>query len=230
MPTITTTGTTVSEIASVSDIALTLAIALVLGLVICLTYIFINRKNEYNQGFVLTLVMIPAIISIIILLVGNNVARAFSLAGAFSIIRFRSAPGSSKDITFIFLAMAAGLGCGVGLLLYAALLVIALCLFVAALDLIKFGSPKNKHYILKMTVPEDMNFKGAFDDILEEYTKSFEIRRVKTVDLGTLYQLYYDVVLKPDANEKEFIDNLRCRNGNLNIVLSVVHDVEIKAL
>ncbi|MBE7054129.1 MAG: DUF4956 domain-containing protein [Ruminococcaceae bacterium] len=219
-----------SSIASINEIFVTLLMAFILGTFISLTYMFINRKKDSSQNFIVSIAMIPAIISIIILLVGNNVARAFSLAGAFSLIRFRSAPGSSKDITFIFFAMAAGLGCGVGLVWYALALVVSLCLFLIILDLIKFGTQKNRHYILKITVPEDLNFKGAFDDILEEYTVSFETLRIKTVDLGTLYQLYFDVCLKKDTNEKEMIDKLRCRNGNLNIALAVSSNVEIKAL
>ena len=227
----TTTGAAVSEIASLSDIFSTILIAFALGLAICITYIFINRRTSYSPNFVITMVMIPAIIAIIILLVGNNVARAFSLAGAFSIIRFRSAPGSSKDITFIFLAMAAGLGCGVGLLLYSVILVVLLCLFVVLLDLVKFGKQRNKNYLLKITIPEDLNFKGAFDDILEKYTKYYELTRIKTIDLGTLYQLYYDVTLKSaDINEKEFIDSIRCRNGDLNVAMSIASDLESKSL
>lgn len=226
----TGTGTIVGEIASITDIILTVLIAFLLGIIICTTYIFINRKKETSQSFIITIALIPAIIAIIILLVGNNIARAFSLAGAFSLVRFRSAPGSSKDITFIFFAMAAGLGCGVGLVWYALPLIIALCLFVVLLDAVNFGKPKNRHYILKITVPENLNFNGAFDDVFEEYTTSYEMMRIKTVDLGTLYQLYFDIMLKKDVNAKDMIDSLRCRNGNLNITLSVTSDIEIKAL
>lgn len=225
-----TQGAAFGEVASLSTILITIISSFVLGVAVCLTYMFINRKNQYNQGFIMTLMMIPAIIAIIILLVGNNVARAFSLAGAFSIIRFRSAPGSAKDITFIFLALAAGLGCGVGLLLYTALLVLVLCAFVIFLDFIKFGYPKRQHYQLKITVPEDLNFKGAFDDVLEKYASQYMLLRVKTIDLGTLYQLTYDITLSGDIDEKEFIDTLRCRNGNLNIVLSVGADYEPKTI
>lgn len=223
-------GAITGEIASLSTIVITIIVSFLLGAAICCTYMFINRKEQYSQNFLTTIVMIPAIIAIIILLVGNNVARAFSLAGAFSIIRFRSAPGTAKDITFIFLALAAGLGCGVGLLLYSVLLVIMLCVFVIILDLIKFGRPRKMRYLLKITIPEDLNFKGVFDDILDKYTASYSLIRVKTIDLGTLYQLIYDITIDNDINEKEFIDKLRCRNGNLNIVLALGAEIEAKSI
>ena len=179
------------------------------------------KKGQYSQSFVLTIIMIPAIIAIIILLVGSNVARAFSLAGAFSIIRFRSAPGDPKDITYVFFAMAAGLACGVGLIAYAVLFAVILCAFMVVLSLLHFGKAKHSHRQLKITVPEDLNYKGAFDDILEKYTKSFTLSKVKTTSLGTLYELCYQIVMPDDVNEKEFLDLLRCRNGNLSIVLSL---------
>ncbi len=168
----------------------------------------------------ITLIMIPAIISIIILMVGNNVASAFSLVGAFSIIRFRSEAGSPRDITYIFFALAAGLGCGVGMIGYAMLYVIILCIFVYVLHLCKFGISRTERLILKITVPEDLDYRGAFDEVLNQYAADYELIRVRTVDLGTLYQLVYSVALNKDANEKAFLDELRCRNGNLSISLS----------
>lgn len=206
---------------TVTSALITIFVAFLLGLLISFTYIKTYQKGNHSQSFVLTIIMVPAIIAIIILLVGSNVARAFSLAGAFSIIRFRSAPGDPKDITYIFFAMAAGLACGVGLIGYAALFAVVLCLFMFLLSAINFGRVKKVRKLLKITIPEDLNYKGAFDDVFEKYTQSYELERVKTVNLGTLYELDYNLVTKADMDEKEFLDLLRCRNGNLNITLTM---------
>ncbi|MBU5451233.1 DUF4956 domain-containing protein [Acetivibrio sp. MSJd-27] len=206
---------------SVGTAVLTIVTALLLGLVISFTYMKTYKKGIHSQSFVLTIIMIPAIISIIILLVGSNVARAFSLAGAFSIIRFRSAPGDPKDITYIFFAMAAGLACGVGLIGYAALFALILCGIMLLLHWINFGRVKKTRRILKITIPENLDYQGVFDDIFEKYTSGYELQKVRTIDLGTLYELVYLIDIPDDLNEKEFLDLIRCRNGNLNIVFSL---------
>ena len=209
---------------SVTTTILTILIAFVLGLLISFTYMKTYKRGQYSQSFVLTIIMVPAIIAIIILLVGSNVARAFSLAGAFSIIRFRSAPGDPKDITYIFFAMASGLACGVGLIGYAALFAVILCAFMFLLSAINFGHPKNNRKLLKITIPEDLDYKGAFDDIFDKYTKGYQLSRVRTADLGTLFELNYYITAPEDMDEKEFLDLIRCRNGNLNVVLSMAAD------
>lgn len=211
---------------TIGSALLTFAAAVALGILISFTYMKTYRKGSYSQSFVLTVMMLPAIIAIIILLVGSNVARAFSLAGAFSIVRFRSAPGDSKDITYIFFAMAAGLACGIGLVGYAVVFTALLCIIMAVLSLSRFGKAKNTAKLLKITIPEDLDYEGAFDDIFASYTTHFELDKVRTTNLGTLYELDYHVNLKSDTNEKEFIDLLRCRNGNLNIVLSLAAEPE----
>ena len=195
--------------------------SIILGLIISLVYIKTNTKMGYNTGFSITLIMLPVIISIIILLVGNNVARAFSLAGAFSIIRFRSAPGDPKDIAYVFFTLAVGLTCGMGYIGYGFIFTIILCAVMLILDITKFGMPKNKTMKLKITIPEDLNYEGVFEDILSEYTNSWSIDVVKTRDFGALFELCYTIHMKPESNQKEFIDALRCRNGNLNITLTL---------
>ena len=195
--------------------------SILLGLVISCVYIKTSSKNGYNSGFSLTLIMLPVIISIIILLVGNNVARAFSLAGAFSIIRFRSAPGDPKDIAYIFFTLAVGLTCGMGYIGYAFVFTIILSALMLMLELVKFGAPKGKTMQLKITVPEDLNYEGVFDEVLNEFATSYDLERVRTRDFGALFELYYRVKLKPEANQKMFLDELRCRNGNLNINLTM---------
>ena len=165
--------------------------------------------------------MLPIIISLIIMLVGSNVARAFSLAGAFSIIRFRSTMGDPKDIAYIFFTMAIGLALGVGFIGYAALFAVALCLIMLVLSKLNYGKKKNVPKTLKIMLPENMDYNGIFDDIFVKYTLASEIVRVKTADLGSLLEVVYDIALKKDVSEKNFIDELRCRNSNLTITISM---------
>ena len=210
----------INSITSTSDSGITLtlpmaivamAVALIFGLVISLTYMG-THKNKYQQSFAITLT---------ILFVGSNVARAFSLAGTLSIIRFRSAPGDPEDIGYIFFDIAAGLACGVGLYGYGALFVLLLCLFMIVISKIKFGKPNTTAKNLKITIPENLDYEGIFDEIIKKYSKDYTLQKVRTTDLGSLYELTYSVNMNKDADEKKFIDELRCRNGNLNIVLSL---------
>jgi hypothetical protein len=206
-----------------------LGTALLLGLLISLCYLKTHEKEGYQPGFLITLIMLPAIISVIILLIGNNVARAFSLAGAFSLIRFRSAPGDPKDIAYIFFTLAVGLACGMGYLAYGAVFGAAMCLVMMVLHYSGFGQRRGPGMQLKITVPEDLNFQELFDDVLREYTTGYVLRRIRTAEFGSLFELVYAVDLKPDCDRKQMIDALRCRNGNLNIVLTM-RDSEEKSL
>lgn len=214
-------SSTTGESFTLTNALIVLATSISLGLVISFAYMKTNKKNGYNSGFTTTLVMLPVIISIIILLVGNNVARAFSLAGAFSIIRFRSAPGDPKDISYIFFTLAVGLACGMGYIGYAVIFTVTLCSLMFILNLLKFASPKGKSMHLKITIPEDLNYDGVFDKILNEYTNSYHIERIRTRDFGALFELNYMIQLKDNINQKQFLDELRCRNGNLNLSLTL---------
>ena len=209
----------VSQDITFGSALVTMAVAIIFGLIISITYMLTHRDG-YQQSFVVTLTMLPIILAVIILFVGSNVARAFSLAGTLSIIRFRSAPGDPEDIGYIFFSLAAGLACGVGMYAYGLLFVIVLCLFMAALKILWFGGGSRQR-TLKITIPEDLDYQGAFDDVLKSYTEHSRLMRVKTTDLGSLFELVYKVDMKQRVDEKEFIDALRCRNGNLNIILSL---------
>ncbi|MDR3314851.1 MAG: DUF4956 domain-containing protein [Oscillospiraceae bacterium] len=204
---------------TVEKLLLALGVALALGFLISVVYMKTHKTKTPSKSFALTLVVLPVIITVIILLVGNSVARAFSLAGAFSIIRFRSAPGDPKDITYVLFSMAVGLSCGMGYMLYGAIVAVFLCVVMVVLELTKFGQSKRTQKLLKITVPENLNYQGAFDGILQQYTDSFALTKVKTANLGSLYELQYKITSKDSMNEKSFIDDLRCRNGNLNITL-----------
>ena len=196
-----------------------MGIAFLLGLFISLIYMKTHKTGVYSQSFVLALVMLPIIIALIILLIGSNVARAFSLAGAFSIIRFRSTMGDPKDIAYVFFTMAVGLALGVGFAGYAVIFAIVLCLLMLGLSKINFGTKADLPKTLKITIPEDLDYRGAFDDIFERYTKNYLLRRVRTADLGSIYELTYDISVKSELSEKDFMDELRCRNGNLTVLL-----------
>lgn len=217
------TSDSASSISSASTSAvrllITLGIALILGLLISTVHMKTNRNRTASQSFTLTLVMLPAVISVIIMLVGTNIASAFSLAGAFSIIRFRSAPGDPKDIAYVLFSMAVGLASGMGFIVQAFIVALILCGIMAALELLKFGNPNSAARILKITIPEDLDYQNAFEGVMNKFTLSYNLNKVKTADLGSLYVLEYSVSMKEDKNEKNFIDELRCRNGNLNITL-----------
>ena len=203
-----------------SNVLIVIVTAIILGLSISLTYIKTHKKDGYVPSFTVTLIMLPVIISIIILLVGNNVARAFSLAGAFSIIRFRSAPGEPKDLSYVFFTLAVGLATGMGFIGYAVMFTIILCLLMIIIEVTQFGMAKSRSLELKITVPENLNYEGVFEDILDKYTINWKLARVRTRDFGSLFELSYRICMKQDGDTKKFIDELRCRNGNLNINLT----------
>lgn len=197
-----------------------LASSIIIGLVISLVYLFTHKKEGYSQAFCVALILLAPIVGLVILLIGNNVARAFSLAGAFALIRFRSAPGDPKDIAFVFLSVVMGLACGMGYWFYAAIATVVICLVIIILHLINYAGKKGDIYTLKITVPETLNYVGAFDETLNKYTNSFKLVRVKSVDFGALFELSFTVDLKDDKQMREMLDDLRAMNGNLKIMLS----------
>jgi hypothetical protein len=217
-------STTANTAISLESSIITMIVSFVLGGIISITYMKTCNKSGYSQNFALTLILVPTVIAVIILLIGSNVARAFSLAGAFSIIRFRSAPGDPKDISYVLFTMAAGLACGVGFFGYAVLFTVFLCLLMFTLNIFNFGAKKISQKLLKITIPEDLDYEGAFDEVFTQYTTGFELRKIRTTDLGSLYELVYLITMDNSTNQKEFIDALRCRNGNLNITFVMTAD------
>jgi len=213
-------GSGVSSI-TLSHFIAVMAGSVLLGLFISGIYMLTHKKEGFAADFVVTLIMIPAIISIIILLIGDSVASAFSLAGAFSLIRFRSAPGDPKDISYIFFSVAVGLACGLGYIAYAAVFAVILCMIMVILNLVKYGKNGQQSMVLKITVPEDLNFYGLFDDVLNRYTTSWTMKRIKTSEFGSLFEVIYNIKFKEKMSGKDFIDELRALNGNLNIILTL---------
>lgn len=193
--------------------------ALGFGLVLSLVYLFSCRNELYSKGLSITLVLLPVIIGTVIMLVSDSFARAFGLAGAFSIIRFRSTQGNPKDLVYIFAGLAIGLACGMGYILCAAIITVFICAILLVLGLVNYGSSKTPPMLLKISVPESLNYVGVFDECLAKYTKTWKLVKVKSSNFGTMFDLTFDIKFKNDTNTKEFIDELRTINGNLNILL-----------
>ena len=210
------------------SVIISISIACALGVFISYFYMITFKTLPYSQGFLLTLVMLPTIIALIIMLIGNNIAGAFSLAGVFSIVRFRARLADPKDIAYIFFSVAVGLALGMGYVGFAALFAIVLCGFMFFLCKTNFGSRKNMSKTLRILMPEDLDYESVFDDIFSKYTESSHVKRTKTADLGSLYELTYEVYLKEGMSEKGFIDELRCRNGNLTISMTLTAEQEGK--
>lgn len=210
---------------SVGQVVTCVLSALVLGVLIGLVYMFTHRKTGYTQSYVLAMPMLSGLVATIIVmmcLLANStigITASISLTGAFSLVRFRSAPGDPRDIAYIFFAMVMGTTCGIGFVGYACLIFLILAAVLILFNLINFAAPKTQDMTLKVTIPENLNYNGLFDQVFEKYTTSFVLRRVKTTDFGTLFDLIYSIRVKTDADQKKFIDEIRALNGNLNVTL-----------
>ena len=214
-----------SAVISVTDFLSCLGTALILGLVMALCYMF---RTRYTKSFVVTLALLPAVVCVVIMLVNGNVGTGVAVAGAFSLVRFRSVPGSAKEICALFLAMGIGLIAGMGYLGFALLFALIMCAVFVSYNVMSFGHTKNeaRFKTLTVTIPEDLDYTDIFDDIFEEYTSAHELVRVKTTNMGSLFRLTYEITLKESGKEKALIDQLRCRNGNLEITISRQETVE----
>ena len=208
-----------TRVIEVKDFLLCLGVAIALGIVMALAYMIGSR---YTKSFLVTLSLLPAIVCVVIMMVNGNIGAGVAVAGAFSLVRFRSAPGSAKEIVYIFFAMGAGLIVGMGYLGFAALFTVIMCVLFLIINLLSSIRTKStdRYKTLKIVIPENINYSEVFDDIFAEYTTKCEQVKVKTTNMGSLYSIWYDVKLKNPKKEKEFIDKLRCRNGNLEIAIS----------
>ena len=188
--------------------------ALVLGILAALVF---TRYGHHTSSLTISIALLPPVVALVIMLVNGNIGAGLAVAGTFALVRFRSAPGSAKEITGLFFAVALGLACGMGYIAIAGIFFLIMTPALLILEKLKFGQG-GSHRTLKISIPEDLDYEGVFDQVLREHTKSFELVRVRTTNMGTLYELSYDICLKDGRISKEFIDQLRCRNGNLNIV------------
>ena len=211
--------TDTASVISVADFLLCVGTSLILGLLLALGYMY---RSRYTKSFVATLALLPAVVCVVIMMVNGNVGAGVAVAGAFSLVRFRSVPGTAKEIGTLFLAMGAGLIAGMGYLAYAALFTVILGLVSLLYTRLDLGCRKNDalYKTLTVTIPEDLDYTGAFADLFEAYTVSCQLVRVKTTNMGSLFRLTYDIVLREASMEKALLDQLRCRNGNLEISVS----------
>ena len=208
-----------TSVISIGDFLACIAASLVIGLIMAAAYMV---KTRYTKSFIVTLALLPAVVCVVIMMVNGNIGAGVAVAGAFSLVRFRSVPGSAKEIVSLFLAMGAGLIAGMGYIGYALLFTVILSLVLVLYSFLDFGAKKNAALCktLRITMPEGLDYTGVFEDIFERYTSYHELLSVKTTNLGSLFRLTYDVTLRDPNLEREFIDELRCRNGNLEINLS----------
>ena len=211
--------TDLTAVISVTDFLLCLGASLVIGILMAFAYMY---RTRYTKSFVVTLALLPAVVCVVIMMVNGNVGTGVAVAGAFSLVRFRSVPGTAKEICTLFLAMGAGLIAGMGYLGFALLFTAVMCIMFVLYNRLDFGTKKNSATFktFTITIPEDFDYSGIFDDIFSEFTTSHDLVRVKSTNMGSMFKLTYNVMLRDVTREKEMIDKIRCRNGNLEIVVS----------
>lgn len=194
--------------------------ACLLGLLVSAVYIITSGKKSLMKGFASTLVVITAMTAIVVMFVGNNIAAAFSLAGVFTLVRYRSEQTCPRDLAFIFVCMGIGLTCGMGYIHYSLLFAILLGAVISILSLINYGEPSSSGMNIRIVVPEDMEMPEPFEEILKEYTLSYSLSKIKSTDFGTMVELVFNVKLPSETNRKELMDKLRSRNGNMPVTFS----------
>ena len=202
---------------SISDAAIMTACSIVFGLLIALTYI---SNGKYTKSYATTLVILPTIVQVVIMMVNGSIGTGIAIAGAFSLVRFRSQPATSKEISTIFLAMAIGLSNAMGYLTFSFFVTAVFCVVLFILDHTRFAEKRTETRIVRITIPENLDYSSVFDDLFEKYTKTITLDRVKTTNMGSMFEMTYTVEFKKDIKEKEFIDEVRCRNGNLTVLIS----------
>ncbi len=214
-----TTNSGSSEITLESFVICIIA-SILIGILIAFIY---QYRNTYHKGFVITLAMLPAIVALVIMMVNGNIGTGVAVAGAFSLVRFRSQPGTAREINAIFFTMATGLATGMGYITIALIFTLIMGIFNFFLVSIPFGEYKRPDSTkeLRITVPEDLDYPNIFDDLFVKYSNDYKLLEVKTTNMGSMFKLKYQVEIKPEVNEKEFIDEIRCRNGNLEISSSI---------
>ena len=191
------------------------AASIVYGTIIAFCY-YISGKS--TKSFCLSLVILPALVHTVIMLVNGNLGTGVAIVGAFSLIRFRSIPGTSREISAVFFAMVVGLATGMGYVTYGAFITIVIGVVMVLFSVIPIGKSKDRMQNLKITIYENLDYTTVFDDLFEKYLKSYSIESVRTTNMGSMYQITYQIEQKDKSKEKEFLDELRCRNGNLTII------------
>lgn len=196
-------------------------VSIILGCVVAYAH---KKTSKYNKNFLITLAILPALVQTVMIMVNGNLGTSVAIVGAFSLVRFRSIPGTSKEILSVFFAMAVGLATGMGHVFFAAIMTIIISLAIIIFNKIKLFYADNGERILKITVPEDLDYTNMFDETFKKFVKSSKLERVKTTNMGSLFELSYRIMFKTNVNEKEFIDDIRIKNGNLRIILT--HEID----
>ena len=191
--------------------------AIVLGI---LSAIVFSINSKYTSSWKISIALLPAVVAIVIMMVNGNIGAGLAVAGTFALVRFRSMPGSAKEVTGLFFAVSLGLICGMGYIGIAVIFFVIMAVAVLVLSRLHFGEKDSAIRTLKVVIPETLDYDTIFDDVFEKYLKHCETIKIRTTNMGTLYELTYEVILKDNEKSREFIDELRTRNGNLNIILA----------
>ncbi len=202
---------------SLAEFLICMATAMILGIFMAKIY---SYKTKCSKSFLATLALIPLVITMIIIMVNGNVGAGIAVAGAFSLVRFRSVPGTAKEIGAIFIAMATGITIGMGYIGFAIIFTIIAVIFAFILEIVNFTDTTHDEQMLSISIPENLNYTDVFDDIFDKYVEKVELISAKSTNMGSLFKLTYTIELKNKQLEKEFLDELRCRNGNLDIMIS----------
>ena len=205
----------------VMNFSICVVTSIILGFIVAYLHMKTTRSN---QNFINTLVILPVLVTVVILLVNGNLGTSVAVVGAFSLVRFRSIPGNSKEILDVFFAMAIGLAVGTGYIAFAIIFTLITSILSLALYKLKFGINKSKGRILKISIPEDLDYENVFEDIFKKYTDEVVLQQAKTINMGSMFELTYLVNLKSDISQKELIDDIRVKNGNLKVVLT--HEID----
>lgn len=199
---------------SIQNFSICIGVAIILGVIVAFTH---KATSKTTPNFMLTLAVLPVLVQVVILLINGNLGTSLAVAGAFSLIKFRSMPGNSKEIISVFWSMAIGLALGMGYVTLACLVTVIVAIIIFAFN--KIGSSLENNRKLKIVIPENLDYEDVFDDILKQYTQTCELIKVKTTNMGSMYELLYDVILRDGIKEKEFLDEIRIRNGNMLVML-----------
>ena len=214
-------GSSVSSSIGLKEVLISMTIAIVLGFVTALVH---KRTSKYTKNFLITITLLPVLVESVMLMVNGNLGTSIAIMGTFSLVKFRSIPGTSREILIVFFAMAIGLACGMGQVWFACILTLFGCLFLVLFNKVNIFERNRNEKVLRITIPENLDYDKVFDDIFDECTKRVVLERTKTTNMGSMFELSYKVEIKDGVLEKDFIDKLRTRNGNLKILLERVGD------
>lgn len=203
----------------IRSVAIAMTAGLLLGLVISVVY---HITSEEPGRFTVVIAVMPLLVTAVIMIVNGNLGTSVAVLGAFGLVRFRSATGSAWEIVFLFFSMAVGLAVGMGFISLAAIITVSVGILLVILEKTGYGQGVSRQRDLKITIPEDLHYADLFDDLFQKYAKNVQFRRVKTTNMGTMYELNYRLELRNPGDEKTFIDQIRCRNGNLTVSMGVV--------